>query len=85
MECDSASSAVFRRGGDLFDQGADVMSGKLRGAYPLVQDLAGLFAVVPRGFGFAEPGFDLQVDVRVQGLPRGCRPQVVDAGREPLW
>ena len=42
------------------------MSGELGGAEPLVQDRAGVLAVVPAGFGFGEPGLDLLVDVRVQ-------------------
>ena len=37
--------------------------------------LAGGLAVVPPGFGFGEPGLDLLVDVRVQGLPDGGGPQ----------
>ena len=67
--------AVHRRGGDLVDEGADVVSGELGGAEPLVQGLAGVLAVVPPGFGFGEPGLDLLVDVRVQGLPDGGGPQ----------
>ena len=31
----------------------------------------GGLAFVPPGFGFGEPGLDLLVDVRVQGLPDG--------------
>ena len=67
---------VHRRGGDLVDEGADVVPGELGGAEPLVQGLAGVLAVVPPGFGFGEPGLDLLVDVRVQGLPDGGGPQV---------
>ena len=37
--------------------------------------LPGVLALVPPGFGFGEPGFDLLVDVRVQGLPDGGGPQ----------
>ena len=59
--------AVHRRGGDLVDQGADVVAGELGGAEPLVQGLAGVLAVVPPGFGFGEPGLDLLVDVRSAG------------------
>jgi hypothetical protein len=66
---------VHRRGGDPADQGADVVSGELRGAQLLVQGLAGVPAVVPPGFGFGEPGLDLLVDVRVQGLLHGSGPQ----------
>ena len=55
--------------------GADVVPGELGGAEPLVQGLAGGLAVVPPGFGFGEPGVDLLVDVRVQGLPDGGGPQ----------
>ena len=43
--------AVHRRGGDLVDEGADVVAGELGGAEPLVQGLAGVLAVVPPGFG----------------------------------
>ena len=68
--------AVHRRGGDLVDEGADVVSGELGGAEPLLQGLAGVLALVPPGFGFGEPGLDLLVDVRVQGLPDGGGPQV---------
>ena len=35
-----------------------------------------MFALVAPGFGFGEPGCDLLVDVRVQGLPGGGGPQV---------
>jgi len=51
------------------------VSGELGGAEPLVQDRAGVLAVVPAGFGFGEPGLDLLVDVRVQGLLDGGGPQ----------
>jgi len=36
---------------------------------------AGVLAVVPPGFGFGEPGLDLLVDVRVQGLLDDGGPQ----------
>ena len=68
--------AVHRRGGDLVDQRADVVPGELGGAEPLLQGLAGVLALVPPGFGFGEPGLDLLVDLRVQGLPDGGGPQV---------
>jgi hypothetical protein len=61
--------AVQRRGGDLGDDSGDVVPGELGGAEPLLEDLAGMFAVVSPGFGFGEPGFDLLVDLRVQRLP----------------
>ena len=67
--------AVHRRGGDPVDEGADVVAGELGGAEPLVQGLAGVLAVVPPGVGVGEPGLDLLVDVRVQGLPDGGGPQ----------
>ena len=66
---------VHRRGGDLVDEGADVVPGELGGAELLLEDLAGVLALVPPGFGFGEPGLDLLVDVRVQGLPDGGGPQ----------
>jgi hypothetical protein len=66
---------VHRRGGDLVDQGIDVVPGELRGAEPLVQGRAGVLAVVPPGFGFGEPGLDLLVDAGVQGLLDGGGPQ----------
>ena len=52
------------------------MAGELGGAELLLEGLAGGLAFVPPGFGFGEPGLDLLVDVRVQGLPDGGRPQV---------
>ena len=60
---------MHRRGGDPVDEGADVVSGDLRGAEPLLEGLAGVIALVPAGFGFGEPGFDPLVDLRVQGMP----------------
>jgi hypothetical protein len=66
---------VHRRGGDLADQGIDVVADELGGAELLVQRPAGVLAVIPPGFGSGEPGLDLLVDVRVQGLPDGGGPQ----------
>jgi hypothetical protein len=66
---------VHRRGGDLVDQRADVVPGELGDSEPLVQGCAGVLAVVPPGFRFGEPGLNLLVDVRVQGLPDGAGPQ----------
>ena len=54
--------AVHRGGGEAVDEGAEVVSGELGGAEPLVQGLAGVLAVVPPGFGLGEPGLDLLVD-----------------------
>ena len=67
--------AVHRRGSDPVDEGIDVVAGELGGAEALVQGLAGVLTVVPPGFMLGEPGFDLLVDVRVQGLPDGGGPQ----------
>ena len=61
--------AVHWGGGDLVDEGADVVPGELGGAELVLQGLPGVLALVPPGFGFGEPGLDLLVDVRVQGLP----------------
>ena len=55
--------------------GADVVPGELGGAQPLLEDWAGVLPVVPPGFGFAEPGLDLLVDLRVQRLPDRGGPQ----------
>ena len=66
---------VHRRGGDLVDDGADVVPGELGGAEPLLEDWAGVFPVVPPGFGFGEPGFDVLIDLRVQRRPDRGRPQ----------
>jgi len=49
--------------------------GELGGAQLVLEDRAGVFSLVPPGFGFAEPGFDLFVDLRVQRLPERGGPQ----------
>jgi hypothetical protein len=67
--------AVHRGGGDLVDEGAEVVAGELGGAEPLMQRLAGGLAVVPPGFVLGEPGLDLLVDAWVQGLSDGGGPQ----------
>jgi hypothetical protein len=67
--------AVQRRGGDLVDDGADVVPGELGGAELVLEDGAGVFPVVSSGFGSGEPRFDLLVDLRVQGLPDHGGPQ----------
>jgi hypothetical protein len=75
--------AVHRRGGDLpYDHG-DVVPGELRGAEPLLEGAARVFALVPPGLGFGEPGCDLLVDVWVQGLPGGGGPQVEQVAGSP--
>ena len=43
------------RGGDLVDEGADVVPGELRGAQLLLQGVAGVFALVPPRLRFGEP------------------------------
>ena len=65
----------MRRGGDLVDDRADVVPGELGGAELLLEDRAGVFPLVPPGFGFGEPGFDLLVDLRVQRAPDRGGPQ----------
>jgi hypothetical protein len=57
--------AVQRRGGDLVDDGADVVPGELGGAQPLVEHWTGVFALIPPRFGFAEARLYLLVDLRV--------------------
>ena len=59
---------VHRGGGDLVDDGADVVPGELSSAQALLEDRARVFPLIPPGFGWAEPGFDLLIDVRVQRL-----------------
>ena len=67
--------AVHRRGGDLADQGGDVVPGELGAPEPLMQGLARVLAVVPPSFGVGEPGLDLLVDVGWQSLPDCGGPQ----------
>ena len=66
---------IHRRGGDLADEHADVVSGELGGAELLLEGLAGVLALVPPGFCFGKPGCDLLVDVGVEGLLDGGGPQ----------
>jgi hypothetical protein len=66
---------VHRRGGDLVDEGAGIMPGELGGAEPLAQGRARVLAFVTPGFGFGEPGLDLLVDARIQGMFDGGGPQ----------
>jgi hypothetical protein len=68
--------AGHRGGGDLVDELADVVPGELDIAQLALQYRPGGFPLVPPGFGFGEPGRDLLVDVREQGLPGGGGPQV---------
>ena len=51
------------------------MPGELGRAEPLLEDWAGVFPLVPAGFGFGEAGFDPLVDLRVQRLPDRGRPE----------
>jgi hypothetical protein len=52
--------AVHWSGSDLVDERGDVVSGELGGSEPLVESLAGGFALVPASFGLGEPGGDLR-------------------------
>ena len=70
---DLAPSIV--RGGDLVDDRGDVVPGELGGAELLLQGLAGVLAGVPPGIGLGEPGGDLLVDARIQGLSDGGGPR----------
>jgi hypothetical protein len=75
QDAGDGSGAVQGRGGDLVDDGADVVPGELGGAELLLEDGAGVFPVVSPGFGFGELGSDLVVDLREQGLPDRGGPQ----------
>ncbi len=67
--------AVQWGGGDLPDDGVDVVPGELGGAEPLLEDWAGVFPLIPPGFGSGEAGFDLLIEARVQRLPDRGGPQ----------
>ena len=55
--------------------GADVVPRELGIAQRVLQHGPGGFPLVPAGFGWGEPGRDLLVDARVEGLPDGGGPQ----------
>jgi hypothetical protein len=51
------------------------VTAELGGAELLLEDFAGVLTIVAPDFGIGEPGFDLLVDVGVEGLADGGGPQ----------
>src|SRR5271154_5675245 len=62
-------------GGDVTDEGGDVMADELGGAELLLEDFAGVLAVVTPGLVFTQATLDLLIDARSEGLADGSGPQ----------
>jgi hypothetical protein len=75
--------AVHRGGGDPLDDLGDLVPGELGLPQLVLQHLPRLLPVVPPSLRLSELGLDPLVDVRIQGLPGGCGPQVEQVAGSP--
>ena len=75
--------AVHRGGRDPVDDRADVMPRHLSLPQRMLQHRPGGFPLVSPGFRVGQPGRDLLIDGRVQGLPDGGGPQLEQVPGSP--